>query len=129
MKILPTVATLCVLALARPALAEDELVDMTFDGAISVAETQGALKDLRFHFWGKGGRPAIEGEGRKVTVSRRSRSHGKNEEDCNWVTASALKELAMVARKTGDDVIVDVRSNWKHHEGTTPGHYQCAVGG
>jgi hypothetical protein len=129
MKILPALAALFALVFALPARADDQLIDMTYGGAIAVAEKQGALAGVRLHFWGEGARPAIEGEGRKVTVSRRTRSRGNGSQDCDWVTGAALKELAMEARKSGDDLIVDVRSNWKHNAGMTPGHYQCAVGG
>jgi hypothetical protein len=129
MKILPALALLSAVAFALPARAEDELIDMTYSDALAVAGTQGALSGINVHLWGQGARPAIEGNGREVTVSRRTRSHGDSVKDCGWVMAAALKELAMEARKDGADLIVDVRSNWKHNVGMTPGHYQCAVGG
>jgi hypothetical protein len=129
MKILSaTIAALSMLSLALPVRADDELIDVSFAGGLKVAESQSALHGVKLHFWGEGARPAIEGSGREVTVSRRTRRRDNDADSCEWVMAAVLKELAMEARKSGDDLVVDIRSNWKHDLGTKPGSFQCALG-
>jgi hypothetical protein len=123
MKILPALAAalLALVLSCRPGRRRDPRHDLR-RRAVRRRDA-GCARRRPLSFLGRRRTPGHRGRSREVTVSRRTRSRGDSRQDCNWVTAAALKELAMLARKTGDDLIVDVRSNWKHNAGMTPGHY------
>jgi hypothetical protein len=82
---------------------------------------------VRFHYWGEGEPPALATP-QEVTVVRRTRYRSDAEQDCYWVLKSALDTLAEQARDLGADTVIQVRSNWKHRPGMTPGSFDCAIG-
>lgn len=120
-------STLCLLVCVPLARAADDIVEFALSDAKAIVDGQRSVPDVTFHFAGQAPRPALEWE-QEVSVTHRTRNHGRATSDCNWTMATALKELAAEARKLGADTLVDVQSNWKHLASHHAGYYQCAIG-
>jgi uncharacterized protein YbjQ (UPF0145 family) len=63
------------------------------------------------------------------SVSRKTNAFGKSDETaCNWVFLSALVALEKAAQSRGANAVVNVRSNYKHVEFSSPTEFECHAG-
>ncbi len=60
------------------------------------------------------------------------KTNGFNKSDkeaCEWTFLSAVLELQERARKEGGNAVINIKSNYKSHETSSPTEYMCGSGG
>ena len=130
MRFASAASLLVTLWVASSALARDEIIELPFQGGVTIADSQGALHGMQMRIWdGTDQSGGIQGTGYELTASKRTRRRGNDTMDCHWAMAAAIKELVQDARRIGAVTILDVRSNWKHRPNYHGGFYECALGG
>ena len=97
--------------------------------ALSLPQYQKILKGVEVYF-GNQTHPAIEKTFRTRSANRRSNATGDSgpEASCARAFVSAVVTLHRAAVREGGDAVVNIRSNFKHHEVSSRTHYQCATG-
>ena len=92
------------------------LADGTLDGSVS------------FHLAGAA-TPAISRRHGAANSNRKTNALNKSDvEACRWVLMSVLVAMQDQARSQGANAVVDITSNYKKQEFSSPTQYECAAG-
>ncbi len=118
-----------VMMLATPAAADDAVSTHEIANVTGNPAYASEVGDFRF-FYGDARTPAVARViEANAQTSLRTRKFGRSsEEACQWVMMSALIQLRDHAVSVGGNAVVNVRSNWRNVEWSSPTQYQCAAG-
>lgn len=128
MKMLPPIFLLAVLS-AATAQARDTRLHLDFADAVKTGLADGTLDgSVSFHLAGAS-TPAISKRHGAASSNRKTNALNKSDEEaCRWVLMSVLVAMQDQARSRGANAVVDITSNYKKQEFTSPTQYECAAG-
>lgn len=128
MKILAPLILMAALA-ASPAEARDSRLHLDFAEAVQSGLADGTLDgSVSFHLAGAPAPPVRERHG-PATSNRKTNALNKSDEEaCRWVLMSVLLAMQEQARSKGANAVVDITSNYKRVEFSSPTQYECAAG-
>lgn len=118
------------IAVALPAEARDNLLDMSIEQALNTPEAKERLnKGIVFSFGDEVSVDVQESFG-EYRTSKRTRAFNRDDQDaCQWVFLTAMLELQKKAESLGADAVVNIRSNWKNEQTSSSTTFVCAKGG
>lgn len=128
MKKLAPIFLLAVLSTA-PAEARDSRLHLDFAQAVESGLADGTLDgSVSFHLAGAA-TPAISKRHGAANSNRKTNALNKSDEEaCRWVLMSVLVAMQDQARSRGANAVVDITSNYKKQEFSSPTQYECAAG-
>lgn len=126
-KNLLAVAVVLAATVSVPAVARDDKLMMSIDGAMAANDAKARLgDDVKFYF-GK-----APGNGKRIGVgqtSKKTNSFGKSpEEACNWAFLSAMLALKADAQAKGADAVVNIQSNYGNVPMSSTSEFECHDG-
>ncbi|WP_374602344.1 excinuclease ATPase subunit [Arenimonas sp.] len=128
MKNLVPIFLFAVLA-ASTAQARDTRLHLDFAEAVKSGLSDGTLDgSVSFHLAGAP-TPAISKRLGVANSNRKTNAVNKSDEEaCRWVLMSVLLAMQDQARSRGANAVVDITSNYKKQEFSSPTQYECAAG-
>lgn len=128
MKKLAPIFLLAVLSTAT-AEARDSRLHLDFAQAVESGLADGTLDgSVSFHLAGAA-TPAISKRHGAANSNRKTNALNKSDEEaCRWVLMSVLVAMQDQARSRGANAVVDITSNYKKQEFSSPTQYECAAG-
>lgn len=128
MKMLAPIFLLAVLSAAN-AEARDSRLHLDFAEAVKSGLADGTLDgSVSFHLAGAP-TPAVSKRHGAANSNRKTNALNKSDEEaCRWVLMSVLVAMQDQARSRGANAVVDITSNYKKQEFSSPTQYECAAG-
>ena len=128
MKMFAPIFLLAVLS-AATAEARDSRLHLDFAQAVESGLADGTLDgSVSFHLSGAA-TPAISKRHGAANSNRKTNALNKSDEEaCRWVLMSVLVAMQDQARSHGANAVVDITSNYKKQEFSSPTQYECAAG-
>ena len=128
MKMFAPIFLLAVLS-AATAEARDSRLHLDFAQAVESGLADGTLDgSVSFHLAGAA-TPAISKRHGAANSNRKTNALNKSDEEaCRWVLMSVLVAMQDQARSHGANAVVDITSNYKKQEFSSPTQYECAAG-
>ncbi|HEY9144148.1 MAG TPA: excinuclease ATPase subunit [Arenimonas sp.] len=128
MKKLAPIFLLAILS-AATAEARDSRLHLDFAQAVESGLADGTLDgSVSFHLAGAA-TPAISKRHGAANSNRKTNALNKSDEEaCRWVLMSVLVAMQDQARSRGANAVVDITSNYKKQEFSSPTQYECAAG-
>ena len=121
---------LLVAALASTAAqARDTRLHLDFQEAVKSGLADGTLDgSVSFHLAGAR-TPAVSKRFGPANSNRKTNAVNKSDEEaCRWVLMGVLVAMQDQARSRGANAVVDITSNYKKKEFSSPTQYECAAG-
>lgn len=117
------------IGMALPAKADDNLLNISIEQALNAPEAKERLnKGILFSFGDEDAAEIQESFG-EYRTSKRTRAFNRDDRDaCEWVFLTAMLELQKKAESLGADAVVNIRSNWKNEQTSSPSTFVCAKG-
>ena len=111
------------------AQARDSRLHLDFAEAVQSGLADGTLDgSVSFHLAGAA-TPAISKRHGAANSNRKTNALNKSDEEaCRWVLMSVLVAMQDQARSQGANAVVDITSNYKKQEFSSPTQYECAAG-
>ena len=86
------------------------------------------LSTVKLYFAGQVHPPVTKAFGEYRTNKKTNAFNKTDQEACEWVLFSALKQLQERAVDLGGDAVIDIKSNYKNREFASATQYQCGAG-
>jgi hypothetical protein len=94
-----------------------------------VGRDQGViLDDVKVFFVGQKHPAVIKKYGEFKTNKKTNAFNKSDEKACQWAFFSAIKSLQSRALKEGGNAVIDIKSNYKSREFSSPTEFQCGAG-
>lgn len=129
-KMITTAALLAAsLGASFSASAADTILKFPIAAALDANDAKARLGDnVKFFFAGQP-TPAVASKITSDKTSQRTNGFGKGaEKACNWVFLSAMLALQKRATEVGADAVVNIVSNFRDQEFSSPTEFECADG-
>jgi uncharacterized protein YbjQ (UPF0145 family) len=111
------------------AQARDTLHNLNVNEALQVGRDQGViLDDVKVFFVGQKHPAVIKKYGEFKTNKKTNAFNKSDEKACQWAFFSAIKSLQSRALKEGGNAVIDIKSNYKSREFSSPTEFQCGAG-
>jgi uncharacterized protein YbjQ (UPF0145 family) len=111
------------------ASAADTMVKLPIADALAANDAQQRLGDKVKFYFGSQQTPKVASVIASDKTSQRTNGFGKStDKACNWVFLSAMLQLQKRATELGADAVVNIVSNYKDQEFSSPTEYECADG-
>ncbi|MDH3602571.1 MAG: hypothetical protein OEU26_23405 [Candidatus Tectomicrobia bacterium] len=121
-----TISTLCFTHLAH---ARDTLHNWNVNEALQIGRDTGAILDnVRVFFAGQQHPPVSKKYGEFRTNKKTNAFNKSDERACQWAFFSAIKSLQERALKEGGNAVINIKSNYKSREFSSPAEFQCGAG-
>jgi len=122
------IACLLLASLALPIAARDDRNLYPIKDALN-ANAEGKLDpDIRLFFAGQK-HPAVNKKIGEWKTNKKTNAFNKSDQEaCEWSFLSALLELQERARKEGGNAVINIKSNYKNIEHSSPSEYMCGNG-
>lgn len=116
-------------AASAPAFARDTTHHFPLESVIAMGKADGKLDgSVQFFLRGQN-TPAIVERLSTDSTNKKTNGVGKSDEEaCKWVALSALIALQDKALSLGANAVVDIVSNYKKVEYSSPSNYECHSG-
>ena len=122
------IISLASLLTSASAVARDTSLTLPLVDVIGTEKANQALLDVPFYFDGQE-HPAVTKTWGEISTNKKTNAFGKSDDEaCQWVLLSAIKALQEAARNRGYDAIVNIKSNYKNNEFSSPTTYRCGAG-
>lgn len=109
--------------------ARDTLHNLSVNEALEIGRDEGAILDnVRVFFAGQGHPAVIKKYGEFKTNKKTNAFNKSDERACQWAFFSAIKTLQSRALKEGGNAVIDIKSNYKSQEFSSPTEFQCGAG-
>lgn len=129
-KLTLTIAGAAVLfATATPALARDTVHILPIEAAMNANDAKNRLGESVKFYFGNQKTPAIASRLGSDKTSQKTNSFGKDAETaCHWAFLSSMLRLQARAQELGANAVVNIVSNYKNIERSSPTEYECHDG-
>lgn len=128
MKKLLTLGVALGLLITSDAIARDDRLRFPIEPFLSSEKAKTALLDVPVYFAGQE-HPEVLKKWGEVSTSRKTNAFNKSDKEaCEWVLLSALKVLQERANREGMNAVVNIKSNYKHVEFSSPTEFECGAG-
>jgi len=129
-KLILTVAIgIAIVAAAAPAQARDTVHMLSIDAAMNANDARNRLGDSVKFYFGNQKTPPIASRLGSDKTSQKTNSFGKDAETaCNWAFLSAMLRLQARAQELGANAVVNIVSNYKNIERSSPTEFECHDG-
>jgi hypothetical protein len=123
---LSTISTLCFTPLAH---ARNTLHNLNVNEALQIGRDEGAILDnVRVFFAGQQ-HPEVSKKYGEFSTNKKTNAFNKSDERaCQWAFFSAIKSLQERALKEGGNAVINIKSNYKSREFSSPTEFQCGAG-
>jgi uncharacterized protein YbjQ (UPF0145 family) len=122
-------ATISMLFFTNVVDARDTLHNLSVNEALERGRDEGAiLDDVRVFFAGQEHPAVIKKYGEFKTNKKTNAFNKSDEQACQWAFFSAIKTLQSRALKEGGNAVIDIKSNYKSQEFSSPTEFQCGAG-
>jgi uncharacterized protein YbjQ (UPF0145 family) len=122
-------STLNTLYFAPLAHARDTLHNLNVNEALQIGRDEGVILDhVRVFFAGQQHPEVIKKYGEFSTNKKTNAFNKSDERACQWAFFSAIKSLQERALKEGGNAVIDIKSNYKSREFSSPTEFQCGAG-
>lgn len=122
-------STISTLGFTHLAHARNTLLNLNVDEALQMGRDEGAILDnVRVFFVGQGHPQVVKKYGEFGTNKKTNAFNKSDERACQWAFFSAIKSLQSRALKEGGNAVIDIKSNYKSQEFSSPTEFQCGVG-
>jgi hypothetical protein len=122
-------AASALLVTAPTADARDSLHKFPIEAAIAKAQASGQLAPgIKLYFGSqKHAKPTAQ-LGPARTNKKTNFFNKTDQEGCDWAFLSSMITLTQYAQRLGGNAIVNIRSNYKNNEFSSPTEYECGAG-
>lgn len=127
----PITASLIVVLLvwSASAFARDTHEQYPVSDVLNNPDYAAELEGVKFYF-GKQPHPAVvKSFGTDRTNKKTNAFNKSDEEACQWVMLSALKQLKLRADELGANAVINIVSNYKNDQKSSETEYTCGAGG
>ncbi|CAA0104948.1 Uncharacterised protein [BD1-7 clade bacterium] len=116
--------------LSVSAMARDDIVDYSVKETMAVEKISKAIGEgVTFYFDGQK-HPKVEQSFGEFKTSKKTSAVGKSDKEaCQWVFASAMKQLKQRAIKEGGNAVINIKSNYKGTLTSSDSTFKCGAGG
>ncbi|WP_100656066.1 excinuclease ABC subunit A [Alteromonas flava] len=115
-------------AFSTPALARDDRLQFDLEPFLSSEKAKSALLDVPLYFAGQS-YPEVKSSYGNVSTNKKTNAFNKSDQEaCEWVMLSALKQLQERALREGMNAVVNIKSNYKHKEFASSEKFECGAG-
>jgi hypothetical protein len=109
--------------------ARDTLHNLNVNEALQIGRDEGVILDhVRVFFAGQQHPQVIKKYGEFSTNKKTNAFNKSDERACQWAFFSAIKSLQERALKEGGNAVIDIKSNYKSREFSSPTEFQCGAG-
>jgi hypothetical protein len=121
-----TISTLCFTHLAH---ARETMHNLNVSEALQIGRDTGAILDnVRVFFAGQP-HPEVSKKYGEFSTNKKTNAFNKSDEKaCQWAFFSAIKSLQERALKEGGNAVINIKSNYKSREFSSPTEFQCGAG-
>ncbi len=125
-----TIALILVsLAWSSSPLARDTRHHFPISDVMDNPEYAAQLDGVSFYF-GEQPHPAVVKTFGKDRTNKKTNAFNKSDEEaCQWVMLSALKQLKLRADDLGANAVINIISNYKNDQKSSETEYTCGAGG
>lgn len=117
------------LLLLAPAMASADMLKLPIEDAMSQPEAESELSDDIQYYFGDESHPAVaESFGTRVTNKKTNAANKDDDEACNWVFLSAMKQMQDTARELGADGVINIESYYKENPFSSSEEFECEAG-
>lgn len=128
MKFKLTAAFVCI-SMAGSALAADKILSFPMADVIGNEKFSDKFEGVRFYLDGAATPRVLKTLG-EIRTSKRTNGFNKSDlASCQIAMASALASFAKEAKEAGGNAVIQIKSNWKNDETSSPTDYKCGAGG
>ena len=129
MKKIGLCAAIILASAATGAHAADDKVLLPISTVMEMPEAKEKLDGSVQFFFGNQKHPTALKTITSGKTSKKTNAFGKSEEEaCNWAFLSAMIALSNKAKSVGADAVVNIASNYKNVEMSSPTEYECHTG-
>jgi uncharacterized protein YbjQ (UPF0145 family) len=116
-------------AAAITAQAADKQVMMPLAAAMESGDARAKLGDsVKFYFGDQKTPHVLENLGSSKTSQKTNAFNKSDAEACNWVFLSSMIQLQKHAQRVGANAVINIASNYKNNEHSSPTEFECHVG-
>lgn len=127
--VLTAVTFAAIAAAAAPAQARDTVHILPIEAAMNSNDAKTRLGDSVKFYFGNQKTPAIASRLGSDKTSQKTNSFGKDADTaCNWAFLSAMLRLQARAQELGANAVVNIVSNYKNVERSSPTEFECHDG-
>jgi hypothetical protein len=121
-----TISTLC---FTHRAHARETMHNLNVSEALQIGRDTGAILDnVRVFFAGQP-HPEVSKKYGEFSTNKKTNAFNKSDETaCQWAFFSAIKSLQERALKEGGNAVINIKSNYKSREFSSPTEFQCGAG-
>lgn len=123
------VLSLVVLSWSTAALARDTRHQFPISDVLDNPEYAAQVEGVRFYFGDQPHPTVIKTLGTDRTNKKTNAFNKSDEEACQWVMLSALKQLKHRADQLGANAVINIISNYKNEQKSSETEYTCGAGG
>lgn len=117
------------LSWSATASARDTRHQFPINDVLNNPEYASELEGVKFYF-GEQSHPAVvKSFGTDRTNKKTNAFNKSDEEACQWVMLSALKQLKSRADQLGANAVINIISNYKNDQKSSETEYTCGAGG
>lgn len=129
MKLIKWMGAIIVCASVDSAFARDRVEDFSIQDAMASQDAKNILgEQIKFYF-GDQPHPAVKKEITETSYQRKTNGTNKSDQEaCNWVFLSVMKELKEKAQSMGGNAVVNIRSNYLNNPTSSQETFKCASG-
>lgn len=121
--------TLLLLLSVQTVFARNTLHEFPFQEVVERGKLEGVLSsDVRFYLAGKSHPGVSRTHGEYKTNKKTNAFNKSDKEACAWALLSALKSLQQRALSLSANAVINIKSNYKSKEFSSPTEYQCGAG-
>lgn len=114
-------------AVSFSAQARNTIAQYSLD-VLQTDKAKSALLELPVYFAGQS-HPAVAKKWGQIGTSRKTNAFMKSDQTaCEWAFLSAVKALQQRALDDGYDAVVNIKSNYEHHEFASATEFECGAG-
>jgi uncharacterized protein YbjQ (UPF0145 family) len=111
------------------AVARDSVENHVVADALEGAEGKEKVHDDVALYFGNQHHGAVEHAFGEIATNKKTNAFNKSDEEaCRHVFLSAVLELQENARKQGGNAVINIRSNYRDNETSSPTDYVCGAG-
>lgn len=123
------ILALFLLTLCATTYAADRIAEYDIEAALQRGYDEGVLdKSIPIYFKGQKNPKYSKVIGEFKTNKKTNAFAKSDEEACQWVFLSAVKQLVQRAQSEGGTAIINVVSNYRNNEFSSPTQFQCGAG-
>jgi hypothetical protein len=121
-----TISTLCFTHLAH---ARETMHNLNVSEALQIGRDTGAILDNVRVFFAGHPHPEVSKKYGEFSTNKKTNAFNKSDETaCQWAFFSAIKSLQERALKEGGNAVINIKSNYKSREFSSPTEFQCGAG-